>query len=205
VQAFLQVCEQERGAIAVHCKAGLGRTGTNIAAYMMKHYGYTAKEATAWCRICRPGSVVGPQQQYLVSIEDKMFQEGNLYRERNRVHLPSSPSPITAQSQLSASTPQRHDSTGNGQGALLTTSSLFKRSDSGKSASIAFNNPDISGSAAQLRPNTSGGLLRKLLRSSCIYCIYTLVAHPISTVFVDFVVFLIYSFRKSFVVENTCK
>ena len=50
LQAFLQLCENERGAIAVHCKAGLGRTGTNIAAYMMKHYQYTAKETMAWCR-----------------------------------------------------------------------------------------------------------------------------------------------------------
>ena len=50
LQAFLQLCENERAAIAVHCKAGLGRTGTNIAAYMMKHYAYTAKECMAWCR-----------------------------------------------------------------------------------------------------------------------------------------------------------
>eukprot|EP00607_Mallomonas_marina_P010568 CAMPEP_0182422370 /NCGR_PEP_ID=MMETSP1167-20130531/8039_1 /TAXON_ID=2988 /ORGANISM="Mallomonas Sp, Strain CCMP3275" /LENGTH=474 /DNA_ID=CAMNT_0024600379 /DNA_START=595 /DNA_END=2019 /DNA_ORIENTATION=- len=69
LQSFLQICERESGAIAVHCKAGLGRTGTNIAAYMMKHWGYTAKESTAWCRVCRPGSVVGPQQQYLSSVE----------------------------------------------------------------------------------------------------------------------------------------
>ena len=55
LQAFLQLCEGEKGVIAVHCKAGLGRTGTNIAAYMIKHYGYTAKESTAWCRVCRPG------------------------------------------------------------------------------------------------------------------------------------------------------
>ena len=31
----------------------------------MKHWGYTAREATAWLRICRPGSVVGPQQQFV--------------------------------------------------------------------------------------------------------------------------------------------
>lgn len=35
LQAFLRTCENETGAIAVHCKAGLGRTGTNIAAYMV--------------------------------------------------------------------------------------------------------------------------------------------------------------------------
>ena len=51
---------------------------------MMKHYGYTAKETMAWCRICRPGSIVGPQQQFLISVESKLIHEGNLYRERLR-------------------------------------------------------------------------------------------------------------------------
>ena len=32
------------GAIAVHCKAGLGRTGCLIGCYMMKHYKFTAEE-----------------------------------------------------------------------------------------------------------------------------------------------------------------
>lgn len=46
----------------------------------MKHYGYTAKESTAWCRVCRPGSVVGPQQQFLADIEKRMIEEGRRYR-----------------------------------------------------------------------------------------------------------------------------
>jgi cell division cycle 14 len=45
--------------------AGLGRTGTLIGAYLMKHFKFTAAEVIAWLRICRPGSVIGPQQNYL--------------------------------------------------------------------------------------------------------------------------------------------
>lgn len=63
---FIAMCEDALGAIAVHCKAGLGRTGTCVGAYMMKHYRMTAHEVIAWIRICRPGSVLGPQQAFLV-------------------------------------------------------------------------------------------------------------------------------------------
>ena len=65
-------------AFAVHCKAGLGRTGTCIGAYMMKHFKFTAAEAIGWMRICRPGMVIGPQQHFLKDIEQRMWHEGDI-------------------------------------------------------------------------------------------------------------------------------
>lgn len=72
----LEAFENCTGAFAVHCKAGLGRTGTCIGAYLMKHYRFTAAEAIGWMRVCRPGCVIGPQQHYLQQIEARMWHEG---------------------------------------------------------------------------------------------------------------------------------
>jgi cell division cycle 14 len=41
---FIQKCEDTPGAVAVHCKAGLGRTGSCIGCYLMKHFRFTAEE-----------------------------------------------------------------------------------------------------------------------------------------------------------------
>ena len=68
VAAFLRAADSAPGAVAVHCRAGLGRTGTLIALYMMRSYGFTAREAMGWLRIMRPGSVIGSQQRYLCHV-----------------------------------------------------------------------------------------------------------------------------------------
>mmetsp|Transcript_26777 Transcript_26777/g.23714 ORF Transcript_26777/g.23714 Transcript_26777/m.23714 type:complete len:171 (-) Transcript_26777:744-1256(-) len=65
IEDFLQAVENEKGVVAVHCKAGLGRTGSLIACYAMKHYKFKARDFIGWIRICRPGSILGPQQQFL--------------------------------------------------------------------------------------------------------------------------------------------
>ncbi|MEE6459625.1 hypothetical protein FKM82_000676 [Ascaphus truei] len=84
VKKFLNICENADGTVAVHCKAGLGRTGTLIGCYMMKHYRMTAGETIAWIRICRPGSVIGPQQQFLVDKQMSLWNEGDIYRRKLR-------------------------------------------------------------------------------------------------------------------------
>lgn len=68
-------------ALAVHCKAGLGRTGVLICCYMIKHYGFTAEEAIGYIRICRPGSVIGPQQTYLLQHAQALLAEGRPIRQ----------------------------------------------------------------------------------------------------------------------------
>lgn len=81
VVAAFESVPSDKG-FAVHCKAGLGRTGTMIGAYLMKHYRLTAAEAIGWMRICRPGMVIGPQQQFLEDIEQRMWHEGSVMTEK---------------------------------------------------------------------------------------------------------------------------
>jgi len=83
IAEFIKICEQEKGAIAVHCKAGLGRTGSLIAAYAMKHYKFNAPDFIGYIRLARPGSVLGPQQQYLCEKQELCQREtasSSIYR-----------------------------------------------------------------------------------------------------------------------------
>ncbi|XP_078737670.1 dual specificity protein phosphatase CDC14C-like isoform X3 [Lampetra fluviatilis] len=84
VRKFCEICEGTRGAVAVHCKAGLGRTGTLIACYLMKHHCLTAAEAVAWIRICRPGSIIGPQQHFLLERQSGLWAQGEAFRAKQQ-------------------------------------------------------------------------------------------------------------------------
>lgn len=83
MRQFLEIAENAKGAIAIHCKAGLGRTGTLIACYIMKHYHFTTAEAIAWIRICRPGSIIGRQQLWLQSKQSSLWLQGEIYKNQH--------------------------------------------------------------------------------------------------------------------------
>lgn len=69
VKKFIKIAHEmitvKHRGIAIHCKAGLGRTGCLIGAYLIYRYGFTASEVIAFMRFMRPGMVVGPQQHWL--------------------------------------------------------------------------------------------------------------------------------------------
>ena len=84
VEDFMKVVDDhfaspKAGAIAIHCKAGLGRTGTLIGLWATKHFQIPAEAFIGWIRIARPGSILGPQQFYLPQMEKNYIKTSESY------------------------------------------------------------------------------------------------------------------------------
>jgi len=63
--AFAEKARAEGKKLVVHCDAGIGRTGTVLACYLVSK-GYNAAEAIEEVRVKRPGSVETIEQEELV-------------------------------------------------------------------------------------------------------------------------------------------
>ena len=53
---------------------------TLIALYAMKIHRFPARAFISYIRICRPGSILGPQQAFLVQMQEKFFKLGDEFR-----------------------------------------------------------------------------------------------------------------------------
>ena len=84
VDRFHRIADTATGVVAVHCKSGRGRTGTLIAAHLIRSHGFTAREAIAWLRIMRPGSVLGEQQLFLCEQEKRLAYRSDPSSTRSR-------------------------------------------------------------------------------------------------------------------------
>ncbi|HET8719710.1 MAG TPA: dual specificity protein phosphatase 23 [Candidatus Nitrosotenuis sp.] len=60
--------------VMVHCAAGIGRTGTILASYLIKYENLSAKKAIEKVRLERPGSIQSDSQETAVVFYEKFLK-----------------------------------------------------------------------------------------------------------------------------------
>ena len=76
VDTVIEVIRKERdkgGRVAIHCGAGLGRTGTVLACYLVSE-GHCAEDAIRTVRARRPGSVETVEQEAFVASYERRLR-----------------------------------------------------------------------------------------------------------------------------------
>lgn len=130
-EKFLEIIEGE-DIVALHCKAGLGRTGTLAGCHLIKNFQFTGHEAIGWIRICRPGSVIGPQQRYLLKYYDDLKKATCSSPTKTKAAPPSSPTrPVPTHREPNTASPTRN----------ITPRSIQPNSPKRKPASTAAKSP----------------------------------------------------------------
>lgn len=71
---FIHEQIENKEPVMVHCAAGIGRTGTILACYLIKYQDLTAKEAIEKVRHERPGSIQSESQEMAVAFYEKFLK-----------------------------------------------------------------------------------------------------------------------------------
>jgi atypical dual specificity phosphatase len=71
---YIRLHIREEKPVMVHCAAGRGRTGTILAAYLLKENGLTADQAIKKIRKLRPGSIQSTTQEKAIFMYEKYLR-----------------------------------------------------------------------------------------------------------------------------------